>query len=90
MVFAKLPRSLNLDLVLEKVSLEISRDPTTLELRWSSLILLHASQTLWCSPAEIRSEMSLKDHEEIDHLYKIMFFFWFILFVQPLEKHFLS
>lgn len=90
MVFSKLPRSLNLDLMLENVSLETNRDPTSLELYWSSLILLHASQTPWCSPAEICSEMSLEDHEKIDHLYKIMFFFWFILFVQPPEKHFLS
>lgn len=72
------------------VSLEINRDPPSLELCWSSPILLHASQTQWCSLAEICYEMSLKDHEEIDHLYKIMFFFWFILFVQTLEKHFVS
>lgn len=81
--------------MLKKASLEEEgkkkkRDPTNLELYWSSLILLHASQTPWCSPAEICFEISLKDQEEIDHLYKIMFFFWFILFVQPLEKHFLS
>lgn len=82
--------------MLEKASLEGKKkinkkgDPTNLELYWSSLILLHASQTPWCSPAEICFEISLKDQKEIDHLYKIMFFFWFILFVQPLEKHFLS
>lgn len=68
MVFFKLS-------VLEKMSSEISRNPTNLEWHWSFLILLHALQTPWCNPAEICFEVSLEDHEEIDHLYKIMFFF---------------
>lgn len=61
--------------MLEKMSSEINRNPTNLEWYWRFLILLHAPQTPWCNPAEICFEVSLEDHEEIDHLYKIMFFF---------------